>query len=221
MAFRHNTDLGQNFLRDRSVVSWMMAQAALTSRDRVLEIGPGSGILTEGILETDCASLDAIELDTRLKGELEAVAAGDARLSLYWGDAVNFDYSRLAAPPTHVIANLPYHITTPLIWRLLEELSGRGLRYMLLMVQREAAARIASGAGGRESSPLGITLSAMGEAVIKRGVSRSAFYPMPRVDSAVVEITFAAEGALASRCRATGPGGAFCPARSRTAERRS
>jgi 16S rRNA (adenine1518-N6/adenine1519-N6)-dimethyltransferase len=194
MAFRHNTDIGQNFLRDRSVVSWMMAQAALTSRDRGLEIGPGSGMLTKGILETDCASLDTIELDTRLRGGLETVADGDARLSLYWGDAVNFDYSRLAAPPTHVIANLPYHITTPLIWRLLEELSVRGLRYMLLMVQREAAARIASGAGNRESSPLGITLSAMGEAAVKRGVSRSAFYPMPRVDSAVVEITFAAEG---------------------------
>ncbi|MDR1472196.1 MAG: 16S rRNA (adenine(1518)-N(6)/adenine(1519)-N(6))-dimethyltransferase RsmA [Synergistaceae bacterium] len=188
MAFRHNTDIGQNFLRDRSVVEWMMARAALALRDRVLEIGPGSGVLTNGILGTNCAALDAIELDTRLRGDLEAIAARDGRLSLHWGDAVSFDYSRLGAPPTHVIANLPYHITTPLMWRLLEELPGRGLRYMLLMTQAEAAARLASGAGGRESSPLGITISAMGEPAIKRTVPRGSFYPTPRVDSAIVEI---------------------------------
>jgi len=186
--FEHNTDIGQNFLRDPSVVLWMTARAKLEDADRALEIGPGEGILTLGLLRTGCERVDAIELDTRLRAKLEAIASEDSRLTLHWGDAVRFDYDKLERPPTHVIANLPYHITTPLIWTLLERFSGRGLRYMLLMVQKEAADRIAAGGAAREASPLGITLAALGEVKVARKVPRGAFSPMPRVDSAIVEI---------------------------------
>lgn len=192
--FRHNTDIGQNFLRDRSVVEWMTRRAALGPDDRVLEIGPGEGALTGGILSTPCASLDAVELDVRLRERLAPLEA-DARLRLHWGDAVKFDYGTLENIPTHIIANLPYHITTPVIWRLLEFFSGRGMRYMLMMLQYEAAVRIASGAGSRESSPLGITVSALGNAEVARRVSRGAFHPQPRVDSAIVEIRLSGENA--------------------------
>lgn len=199
VSFQHNTDIGQNFLRDRSVVEWMVNRASLGPDDRVLEVGPGQGVLTEGILSAACASLDAVELDIRLRGDLEAICRRDDRLTLHWGDAVAFDYGTLAHAPTHVIANLPYHITTPLIWRLLEAFSGRGLRYMLLMVQMEAAQRIASAAGVRESNPLGVTIAALGGARVPRRVSRGAFSPMPRVDSAIVEVEFSgARAALPS-----------------------
>jgi 16S rRNA (adenine1518-N6/adenine1519-N6)-dimethyltransferase len=193
MTFRHNTDIGQNFLIDKSVVEWMMARAGLGPCDRVLEIGPGSGILTKGILESGCAGLDAIEIDTRLKEYLEPIAAADSRLALHWGDAVRFDYAALARSPTHVIANLPYHITTPVLWKLFEAAS-ENLSYMLVMTQAEAALRLSCGAGARESNPLSITLSAMGSAEVARKVSRTAFRPAPRVDSAIVEIRFAAPG---------------------------
>ena len=103
---------------------------------------------------------------------------------------MRFDYLALRPPPTHVIANLPYHITTPLIWRLLESLAGRGLRYMLLMTQHEAALRITSGGPGRESCPLGVTMAAMGSAALLRKVHRSAFVPTPRVDSSIIELNF-------------------------------
>lgn len=192
-VFRHNTDIGQNFLRDRSVVEWMVRRANLAEDASVLEIGPGKGILTRGILGTPCASLDAVELDIRLRPDLEEIAAGDERLHLHWGDAVSFDYAALPQAPTHIVANLPYHITTPLIWRFLEAFAGRGLRYLLLMVQFEAAERIASGAGVRESNPLGITLAALGRAEIARRVPRTAFHPMPHVDSAIVEIALTGE----------------------------
>ena len=194
--FKHNTDIGQNFLRDRSVAEWMAGRAKLTQEDRVLEIGPGSGVLTEAMLAKDCASLDAVELDKRLAPQLEAIAARDARLHLHWGDAVVFDYGSIE-PPTKILANLPYHITTPLIWKLLESFSGSGIptRYMLFMVQREAAERIASGAGVRASNPLGITLAALGSATVARKVSRGAFTPMPRVDSSIVEIALSGENA--------------------------
>jgi 16S rRNA (adenine1518-N6/adenine1519-N6)-dimethyltransferase len=165
----------------------MADRAGLAASDIVLEIGPGKGILTRELLKSPCARLDAVELDARLKDELEPIARQDRRLELYWADAVRFDYSKLSLPPTHVIANLPYHITTPVIWALLESLSVRALRYMLLMVQKEAAIRLTSGAASRESCPLGITLSAMGHISSPRRVPRSAFSPVPKVDSAIVE----------------------------------
>ncbi|MDR1481882.1 MAG: 16S rRNA (adenine(1518)-N(6)/adenine(1519)-N(6))-dimethyltransferase RsmA [Synergistaceae bacterium] len=186
--FRYNTDIGQNFLKDQSVVDWMIDQAKPQPSDRVLEIGPGRGILTRGILSSSCASLDAVEIDTRLKADLEPIAASDKRLSLHWGDAVRFDYRSLDPSPTHVIANLPYHITTPLIWRLLESLAGHGTRYMLLMTQHEAALRITSGGPGRESCPLGVTIAASGSAALLRRVPRHAFIPVPRVDSSIIEL---------------------------------
>ena len=197
--FKHNTDIGQNFLRDRSVAEWMVNRAKLAPEDRVLEIGPGSGVLTEAILASDCASLEAVELDRRLAPQLEAIAASDARFRLHWGDAVVFDYNAIesSARPTKILANLPYHITTPLIWKLLESFShpDSPMRYMLLMVQREATDRISSGAGVRASNPLGITLAALGNAVAARKVPRGAFTPMPRVDSSVVEIALGGENA--------------------------
>lgn len=200
--FRHNTDIGQNFLRDKSVVEWMMNRAALANDDRVLEIGPGEGVLTLGLLGTACARLDTIELDTRLRLRMEAIASEHKRLVLHWGDALRFDYAKLEHPPTHVVANLPYHITTPLIWTLLERFSGTDLRYMLLMVQKEAADRIAAGEKSREANPLGITLAAMGQVTVARKVPRGAFSPMPRVDSAIVEIKLSGDFADLPRDRA-------------------
>jgi 16S rRNA (adenine1518-N6/adenine1519-N6)-dimethyltransferase len=193
MKFRHNTDIGQNFLIDRSVVDWMVSRAALGPDDRVLEIGPGDGVLTRGILGSACARLDAIEVDARLGEFLDPIAASDARLVLHWGDAVRFGYEAIDAP-TRVIANLPYHITTPVLWSLLETCPHRGTAYMLIMTQAEAAERLSSGAGSRDSNPLSITLAAAGSSSVARRVPRTAFRPAPRVDSAIVEIKFDASG---------------------------
>ena len=186
--FKHNTDIGQNFLRDNSVAKWMVARADLDRNARVLEIGPGKGILTKEILASDCNSLSAVELDSRLREFIEPIADRDRRLALHWGDAVTFDYSSLNEPPTHVIANLPYHITTPLIWKLLESLSNSNLHYMLFMVQKEVAERLAAKSSSRESNPLAITLSMIGEVAVPRNVGRTAFFPIPHVDSSIVEI---------------------------------
>lgn len=182
--FKHDTDIGQNFLRDRSVVEWIVARAGITEDDSIIEIGPGDGALTSALLASPAARVAAIEIDRRLAPFLEPLGR-DPRFDLIWGDAVRYDYRRLEA--TKVIANLPYHITTPVIARLLEDVADRA-RYMLLMVQLEAAQRLSCGAGSRESCPLGVTISAIGEAVIARRVPRGAFAPQPRVDSAIVEI---------------------------------
>jgi len=179
-------------------VDFMIGRAKLTPEDKVLEIGPGEGILTEGLLSTECSGVCTVELDTRLKHTIEMLAINDSRLHPLWGDAVQFDYeNKLPWMPNRVIANLPYHITTPLLWVFLEKLVPHGLDYMLLMVQLESAQRITSPHGHRERSPLGITVEAMGTSAILRNVPPSAFRPQPRVNSCIIEIKIENNSTLA------------------------
>lgn len=196
--FIHNTDIGQNFLIDRSIVDFMVRRAELSEDDYVLEVGPGEGILTEGLLASDCAGVCTVELDTRLKHVIEMLARKNPKLTPLWGDAVRFDYENLLPRfPNKVIANLPYHITTPLLWTFLEKLAPNGLEYMLLMVQAESADRIISPHGGKERSPLGITVEAMGKAKSVRKIPPTVFRPQPRVNSCLIEITLERRRGLA------------------------
>lgn len=131
---------------------------------------------------------------------------------------MQFDYVRaLPEPPTKIIANLPYHITTPLMWAFLEQLVPAKTDYMLLMVQLESAERIASPAGHRERSPLGITVEAMGSAEVVRKIPPTAFNPQPRVNSALIEIKIEKIGSW----RTTGPGVGCSRAHSLSAARPS
>ena len=197
--FINNTDIGQNFLIDESVVAYTVKRAAVTPDDVILEIGPGGGILTRGLLSASPRALYAVEVDERLRGGLEAIAAKDGRLRIFWGDAVRFDYlSELPEIPTKIVANLPYHITTPIMWTFLEKLIPAGTSYMLLMVQLESAERIASPARSRARSPLGVTVEAMGGAEILRKVPPQAFRPQPRVNSALIEIKIEKNRGLAN-----------------------
>lgn len=197
--FINNTDIGQNFLIDESVVAYTVKRAAVTPDDVILEIGPGGGILTRGLLSAGPRALYAVEVDERLRDGLEALASRDGRLRLFWGDAVRFDYrAELPETPTKIVANLPYHITTPILWAFLEKLIPAGVGYMLLMVQLESAERIASPERSRARSPLGVTVEAMGGAEILRKVPPQAFRPQPRVNSALIEIKIEKNRGLAN-----------------------
>lgn len=197
--FINNTDIGQNFLIDESVVAYTVKRAAVTPDDVILEIGPGGGILTRGLLSAGPRALYAVEVDERLREGLEALASRDGRLRLFWGDAVRFDYrAELPETPTKIVANLPYHITTPILWTFLEKLIPAGVGYMLLMVQLESAERIASPERSRARSPLGVTVEAMGGAEILRKVPPQAFRPQPRVNSALIEIKIEKNRGLAN-----------------------
>ena len=186
---------GQNFLIDKNILGLMISQADITENDCVLEIGPGHGVLTRAILGQKVKCLHCVELDERLRPELEEIH--DDRLCLHWGDAVKYDYSSLEPFPNKVIANIPYKITTPLIWELIK-FADRGLRYMLLMLQKEAAERIIAPPDTKARYPLGVCIEATGRAKVVRSVPPQCFRPAPKVYSAIVEIEVARNFELAS-----------------------
>ncbi len=178
---------GQNFLVDRNILGLMLERSGVCESDCVLEIGPGHGVLTRGLLERGVRCLHCVELDERLRPELEGLAREDSRMILHWGDAVKFAYDSLSPFPDKVIANIPYKITTPLIWELLKY-ADRGLRYHMYMLQKEAAERITAPPDTKARYPLGVCIEAMGRARIVRKVAPECFRPVPEVESAIVEI---------------------------------
>ena len=186
---------GQNFLIDKNILGLMISQADITENDCVLEIGPGHGVLTRAILAQNVKCLHCVELDERLRPELEEIH--DDRLCLHWGDAVKYDYSSLEPFPDKVVANIPYKITTPLIWELIK-FADKGLRYMLLMLQKEAAERITAPPDTKARYPLGVCIEATGRAKVVRSVPPQCFRPAPKVYSAIVEIEIARNFGLAS-----------------------
>jgi 16S rRNA (adenine1518-N6/adenine1519-N6)-dimethyltransferase len=188
VQFRANTDIGQNFLVDTEVLDRILAAADIAPGEILLEIGAGNGILTRRLLSQSPKRLYAIEMDRRLAPFLLPLESNPS-FTLLWGDVLKIPLAeRLSPCPGRLVANLPYHITTPLLWKLLEELVPIGLRKMTLMVQKEAAERIACRKPGKNRSPLGITLQKMGRVECLFDVPPSAFRPAPKVNSTVLSI---------------------------------
>ncbi len=184
--------LSQNFLADPDVLEAILAEADAGPGDRVLEIGPGLGVLTGALLE-EGAAVTAVELDRRLaallRGRLGAaveIGAADAAaaggLTLIEGDALDQDMPSLVAPPYSVVANLPYHITSPILHRLLGG-QPRPDR-LVLMVQWEVAERLAAPPG--RMSYLSVFVQYHAAVRIVRRVPADAFEPAPSVASAVI-----------------------------------
>lgn len=183
-GLRARHSLSQNFLADVEVLEGILREADPSPGRRVLEIGPGLGFLTGGLLAAG-ASVTAVELDRNLATLLNETFAGELaaeRLRLVEGDALDQDLVNLVPPPYDVVANLPYHITSPVLHRLL----GRPPRAdrLVLMVQREVAERVASAPGGM--SYLSVFVQYHARARIAFRVPRTAFEPAPKVDSAVL-----------------------------------
>ncbi len=184
-----NTRIGQNFLVDRNILRIILDHGNIGPEDSILEVGAGKGILTEGLLERGPKMVFAMEIDRSLEPFLSDLGDLYKNLKIFWGDALKTDFGPgLVPPPNKMIANIPYHITTPLIWKVLELFAPGGLHYLLLMVQKEAADRICAPPRTKERYPLGITLHSMGKTRIIRNVPPEAFRPTPEVNSALVEI---------------------------------
>lgn len=177
-----NKRLGQNFLIDPNIVRKIIALAELGRNDQVLEIGPGRGILTESLCRM-AGRVTAIELDPRLHAYLETRRAELPNVELVCEDALTYPVESLPTG-TVVVANLPYYISTPLLFRLLDQ-RDRFPR-MVLMLQNEVVDRLVAKPGGSDYGVLSVM--AQYAAVMTKAfrVSAQCFRPRPDVGSAVV-----------------------------------
>ena len=175
--------LGQNFLYDRSILEKIVSAADLTRDDTVVEIGPGPGTLTR-VLSRNVKRVIAIELDERLCGKLGSELSDLANVELIRGDALKFPFEQIGN--FKVVANIPYYITTPVIFRLLE--ARQSLSTMTLTVQKEVAERVIASPGGKDYGVLSIMVQYLAEAELKFVIPREAFRPVPKVDSAVLHM---------------------------------
>jgi 16S rRNA (adenine1518-N6/adenine1519-N6)-dimethyltransferase len=185
-GLRARHSLSQNFLADTDVLSQILEAADPESGGRVLEIGPGLGLLTAGLLDAG-ATVTAVELDRGLARFLQErfePALEEGRLQLIEGDALDQDLVNLVEPPYDVVANLPYHITSPILHALL----GRAPRpeRAVLMVQREVAERIAAPPG--KMSYLSVFVQYHARVRVAFNVPAGAFEPAPAVESAVIVV---------------------------------
>ena len=168
---------GQNFLIDGRVAARHVNFASAERNDRVLEVGPGLGILTEKLLEV-CDNVTAIELDTKLADHIEE-AYGE-RVHLIRGDALEVPWPEF----DRFVSNLPYSISTPIIFKLL----AHDFKKAVVMVQKEFAERMTASRGEVDYSRLTVNLYYRAECRILETVPASRFNPRPKVDSALVEI---------------------------------
>jgi 16S rRNA (adenine1518-N6/adenine1519-N6)-dimethyltransferase len=176
--------LSQNFLADADVLSAILAESDAGDGGRVLEIGPGLGLLTGGLLD-EGAEVTAVELDAGLAGFLRErfeLAVESGQLRLIEGDALDQDLATVVVPPFDVVANLPYHVTSPILHRLLDHEPRP--RRLVLMVQAEVADRIAAPPG--RMSYLSVFVQYHAAVRVALRVPPEAFEPAPKVASAVV-----------------------------------
>ena len=169
---------GQNFLIDGRVADRHISYAGIREGDRVLEVGPGLGILTERMVDLPC-DLTCIELDDIL-AEYITETFGD-RLTLIHGDAVKVRFPEFDV----FVSNLPYSVSTPIIFKLLDH----DFRTAVVMVQKEFADRMVADVGSPDYSRLTVNLFYRADCEIMETVPASRFNPRPKVDSALVRIT--------------------------------
>jgi 16S rRNA (adenine1518-N6/adenine1519-N6)-dimethyltransferase len=176
--------LGQHFLVDPNIVRKIVALANLRLDETVLEVGPGRGILTRAL----CAAAKqviAVELDQKLKDYLTDQLGDCGNLDLRFGDALAFPYETLPEG-TVVVANLPYYLSTPLLFTLLD--AGHRIDRMVLMLQTEVARRMVAQPGKKDYGILSVLTQVAAETSLAFQVSPGCFRPRPEVGSAVVSL---------------------------------
>jgi len=190
LELRPTKMLGQNFVHDANSVRRIAALAALDPGGHVLEIGPGLGSLTLALLEVS-ARVTAVEIDPRLAELLPSTIAAhapsrSADLTVVTADALTLTGDQIPGQPTALVANLPYNVAVPVLLHLLAEIPS--LRTVLVMVQAEVADRLAAPPGSRTYGSPSAKAAWYGTARRAGSVSRSVFWPVPGVDSALVAI---------------------------------
>lgn len=184
--------LGQNFIIDPDVCPMIVEKSGITEEDGVLEIGPGVGVLTQEIAKK-AKKVVSLELDTRLIPVLGDTLEDFTNVEVINADVMKTDLARLFEESfkdcinIHVIANLPYYITSPIIMMLLE--SRLPLKAITVMVQKEAGERLCAEIGSRDAGAVSVAVNFYSEAEELFFVPRESFMPSPNVDSEVIKLT--------------------------------
>jgi len=186
-SLRPSKALGQNFLHDANTIRRIVRLADLDPVDLVLEVGPGLGSLTLGLLEA-VEQVTAIEIDPRLAQALTGVVAGRQRaesVRVVVADALALTHVP-GPPPDVLVANLPYNVSVPVLLHLLDRVPS--LRGGLVLVQAEVADRLAARPGSRVYGVPSVKLAWSAEVSAAGAVARSVFWPVPNVDSGLVRL---------------------------------
>ncbi|BEU88649.1 16S rRNA (adenine(1518)-N(6)/adenine(1519)-N(6)) -dimethyltransferase RsmA [Selenomonas sp. TAMA-11512] len=196
-GLRASKRFGQNFLVSEAVVDGIVRAADIREGDRVLEIGPGIGTLTQGLLEAG-AHVTAVEIDKKLPDVLAETLKGYENFTLIRGDILKTNIRAcMGDAPFKVAANLPYYITTPILLGLLEQ--KLPITELVTMVQREVAERMIARPGSRTYGSLSVAVQYHSRPEIVLHVPRRSFIPAPDVESAVIACHVREEPAVACR----------------------
>ena len=182
--------LGQHFLVDLNILNRVVRTAQVGKEDIVLEIGPGLGEMTLA-LARQAEKVIAVEIDERLVAILRQKLKGYPNVEVIKSDILKMDFKRLFRKETRlikVVANLPYQISTPLLFRFIE--SKEIFSVLFLMLQKEVAERMVASPGRKEYGPLSIFIQTFADVSIQFIIKPSAFFPPPKVESALVHMAW-------------------------------
>ncbi|GLH98302.1 ribosomal RNA small subunit methyltransferase A [Phytohabitans aurantiacus] len=186
LGVRPTKKLGQNFVHDPNTVRRIVAAAGLDADDVAVEVGPGLGSLTLGLLAA-ARHVHAVEIDPVLAGALAETAGHPDSLTVHRADALRISTADLTPPPTALVANLPYNVAVPVVLHLLAELPS--LRHGLVMVQKEVADRLVAGPGSKVYGIPSLKLAWYASSRSAGKVPPAVFWPVPNVDSGLVAFT--------------------------------
>jgi 16S rRNA (adenine1518-N6/adenine1519-N6)-dimethyltransferase len=184
--FNFKKSLGQNFLNDENIVDKIVNSSMIDKDTLVIEVGPGAGALSKKTIPLSGYTI-LYEIDTRLKEILDDVLSGNDNYKIIFNDVLeqdvksdicDFDYRKI-----HVVANLPYYITTPIISKLIDEISPDKI---VIMIQEEVADRLCAKVGSKDYAMITVLLGSQYNIKKLFKVSRNCFTPVPNVDSAVI-----------------------------------
>ncbi len=180
--FDFKKSLGQNFLFDKNLLRAIVRDGLVDESDTVLEIGAGAGTLTTALAET-AKRVISFEIDKSLVDTLDKVKCEHNNIEFHFGDFMDVDINGLLFDKARVVANIPYYITTPIIFKLIDHIDR--FKSIMVLIQKEVAERFAASPNSKDYGITSVILQAMFEVSIPRIVKKENFTPQPKIDSAL------------------------------------
>lgn len=188
--FQFKKKFGQNFLTDTNLLHAICNDAGIEENDNVLEIGAGAGALTAQLAKSTKGKILSIEIDKQLEPILKENLSQFNNIEILFADILKVDKKiiseKMENKPFRVVANLPYYISTPIIFYLIE--SDLPIKSITVMLQKELADRICASSGSKDYGGISVVLGLYGKVCKTRDVSRKLFTPQPNVDSSIIHI---------------------------------